>query len=57
MGGKATSIYLVVCPKNNHLSVFKKTFFNAKDYREYIATEEFKTLYPKEKFDIIKEVY
>jgi hypothetical protein len=57
MGGKAKSIYLVVCPKNNHMSVFKKMFFNAKDYREYISTEEFKALYPKEQFDIIKEVY
>lgn len=57
MAGKAKSVYLVVCPKGNHMSVFKKVFFNAKDYREYIATEEFKTKYPANEYDIIKEVY
>jgi hypothetical protein len=57
MAGKAKSVYLVVCPKRNHLSVFKKVFFNAKDFRDYVSTEEFKTLYPEDKFDIIKEVY
>lgn len=57
MAGKAKSIYLTVCPKNHHLSVFKKMFFNAKDYNEYVKTEEFKTLYPVDQFDIIKEVY
>lgn len=58
MAGKAKSIYLTVLPKGtHHLSVFKKMFFNAKDYNEYVKTEEFKTLYPIEKFDLIKEVY
>jgi hypothetical protein len=58
MAGKAKSIYLTVLPKGtHHLSVFKKMFFNAKDYNEYVKTEEFKTLYPVEKFDLIKEVY
>ena len=58
MGGKAKSIYLTVLPKGtHHLSVFKKMFFNAKDYNEYVKTEEFKALYPTDQFDIIKEVY
>jgi hypothetical protein len=58
MAGKAKSIYLTVLPKGtHHMSVFKKMFFNAKDYNEYVKTEEFKTLYPVDKFDIIKEVY
>lgn len=57
MAGKATSIYLTVCPKGNHISVLKKVFFEAKAYREFIDTEEFKEKYPKELFDIIKETY
>ena len=57
MAGKATSIYLTVCPKGSHLSVLKKVFFEAKAYREFIATEEFKAQYPADKFDIVKETY
>lgn len=57
MAGTAKSIYLTVCPRGNHKSVFKRTFFNAKDYNDYVKTEEFKEKYPKEEFDIIKEVY
>lgn len=54
---KATSIYLTVCPKGNHVSVLKKVFFEAKAYREFVGTEEFKEQYPADKFDIIKETY
>jgi hypothetical protein len=57
MAGKAKSVYLTVCPKRNHMSVFKKVFFDAKSYNEYVKTEEFQQKYPKEEFDIIKEVY
>jgi hypothetical protein len=57
MSGKAKSIYLTVCPKRSHMSVFKKVFFNAKDYNEYVKHEEFKEKYPVGEFDIIKEVY
>lgn len=57
MAGKAKSIYLTVCPKRSHLSVFKKVFFEAKAFNEYVKTEEFKTKYPAESFDIIKEVF
>jgi hypothetical protein len=53
MAGKAKS----VCPKRNHMSVFKKVFFDAKSYNEYVKTEEFLEKYPKEEYDIIKEVY
>ena len=55
MAGKAKSIYLTVCPKNSHMSVFKKVFFEAKSYNDYVKTEEFK--YPTEEFDIVKETY
>jgi len=57
MAGKAKSVYLTVCPKRNHMSVFKKVFFDAKSYNEYVKTEEFQEKYPKEEYDIIKEVY
>lgn len=57
MAGKATSIYLTICPKRDHMSVFKKVFFEAKAYNEYVKSPEFLEMYPKELFDIIKEVY
>lgn len=43
--------------KGNHVSVLKKVFFEAKAYREFVGTEEFKEQYPADKFDIIKETY
>jgi hypothetical protein len=57
MAGKAKSIYLTVCPKRSHMSVFKKVFFDAKAYNEFVKNKEFIDKYPKEEFDIIKEVY
>ena len=57
MAGKAKSVYLTVCPKRNHVSVFKKVFFDAKSYNEYVKAEDFQQKYPKEEYDIIKEVY
>jgi hypothetical protein len=57
MSGKAKSIYLTVLPKGTHMSVFKKVFFEAKSYNEYIKSDEFKQKYPAEQFDIVKEIY
>ena len=57
MAGTAKSIYLTNCPRGSHKSVFIKTFCNPKDYNDYVKTEEFKAKWPKEEFDIIKEVY
>jgi hypothetical protein len=57
MSGKAKSVYLVVVPKGELNSVFRKVFFNAKDYNDYVKTEEFKLKYPADEFQIIKEVY
>lgn len=57
MAGKAKSIYLTVLPKGSHKSVFKKMFFEAKSYNEYVKSEEFKTQYPTTEFDIVKETY
>ena len=57
MAGKAKSIYLTVLPKGEHMSVFKKVFFEAKTYNEYVKTEEFKAKWPAKEFDIVKETY
>jgi len=57
MEGKAKSIYLTILPKGKHMSVFKKVFFEAKSYNEYVKTDEFKAKWPKEEFDIVKETY
>jgi hypothetical protein len=58
MAGKAKSIYLTIYPKNTHfVSVFKKVFFEAKSYNDYVKTEEFKAQWPIDQFDIIKETY
>ena len=57
VGGKVKSVYLTVCPKREHKSVFKKMFFDAKSYNEYVKNPEFIAKYPTELFDIIKEVY
>jgi hypothetical protein len=57
MAGKAKSIYLTISPKGTFTSVFKKMFFEAKSYNDYVKTEEFKLKYPAEEFDIVKETY
>jgi hypothetical protein len=57
MSGKAKSIYLTVLPKGTHMSVFKKVFFEAKTYNEYVKSDEFKQKYPADQFDIVKEIY
>jgi len=57
MGGKSKSIYLTVLPKGSHVSTFKKVFFEAKSYNEYVKSDEFKIKYPVAEFDIVKETY
>jgi hypothetical protein len=57
MGGKAKSIYLTILPKGQHMSVFKKVFFDAKAYNEYIKSDEFKAKWPSTEFDFVKEIY
>jgi hypothetical protein len=57
MAGKAKSVYLTVTPKGTMKSVFRKVFFNAKDFNDFIKSEEFKQKYPETEFQILKEVY
>lgn len=58
MAGKAKSIYLTVYPKGTHfVSAFKKVFFEAKSYNEYVKSDEFKTQWPADQYDFVKETY
>ena len=57
MAGKAKSVYLNITPKGQIQSVFRKTFFDAKGYNDYVKSDEFKTKWPADQFDIIKETY
>jgi len=57
MAGKAKSVYLTVCPKGALASVFRKVFFDAKAYNEFVKSDEFTEKYPSEQFQILKEIY
>jgi len=57
MAGKAKSIYLTITLKGDHKAVFRKTFFDAKAYNEYVKSEEFKIKWPAEQYDLVKETY
>ena len=56
MAGKAKSVYLTVTT-TDHKSVFHRMFFNAKEFNDFVKTEEFKAKYSTTEFKIIKEVY
>jgi len=57
MAGKAKSIYLTITAKGEYKAIFRKTFFDAKAYKEYVRSEEFKAQWPTEEYDLIKETY
>jgi hypothetical protein len=57
MAGKAKSIYLTITKKGSMKTEFTKTFFNSKDFNDYIKTEEFKQKWPDVEYSVIKEVY
>ena len=57
MAGTAKSVYLTINKKGSFKTEFTKVFFNAKDYNEYVKTDEFKAKWPAEEFDIVKETY
>ena len=56
MAGKAKSVYLTVTTMD-HKSVFHRMFFNAKQYNDFVNTDEFKAKYPTTEFKIVKETY
>ena len=57
MSGTAKSVYLTISKKGTFKTEFTKMFFNAKEYNDYVKTEEFKAKWPKEEYEIVKEVY
>ena len=58
MAGTAKSVHLTVCPKGQPLNaVFRRTFFDAKSYKEFISTDAFKAQYPASDYVLIREVY
>ena len=57
MAGKAKSVYLTITKKGEMKTEFKKMFFDAKSYNEYVKSDEFKAKWPAEEFDIVKETY
>ena len=57
MAGKAKSVYLTVTVKGQLASVFRKVFFDAKAYNDFVKSEEFLAKYPADRFQIIKEIY
>jgi hypothetical protein len=57
MAGKAKSVYLTITKKGEMKTEFKKMFFDAKSYNEYVKSDEFKAKWPTEEFDIVKETY
>jgi len=57
MAGKAKSIYLTVTLKGEYKAVFRKTFFDAKAYNEYVKSEEFQAKWPADEYDLVKETY
>jgi hypothetical protein len=57
MAGKAKSIYLTINPKGTFTTAFRKVFFEAKAYNEYVKSDDLKAKWPADKFDIVKETY
>jgi hypothetical protein len=58
MAGKAKSVYLTVHPKGVPLNaVLRRQFFDAKAFREFIESDDFKAKYPSDQYVIVKEVY
>ena len=57
MAGKATSVYLTVSDKSTHKTAFHKMFFNMTGLNQFMATDEFKALYPVEVYYFTKEIY
>jgi Tfp pilus assembly protein PilP len=57
MAGTAKSVYLTISKKGAFKTEFTKKISNAKDYNAYFKPDEFKAKWPKEEYDIVKEVY
>jgi hypothetical protein len=57
MAGTAKSVYLIITKKGSYKTEFSKVFFSAKEYNNFVKTDEFKAKWPKAEFEIVKETY
>lgn len=57
MAGKATSLHFSVVDRTNHKTVLQKTFFNAKELKDYLKDPAFLEKYPENRFYTVKETY
>ena len=57
MAGTAKSVYLTITKKGSYKTEFSKVFFSAKEYNDFVKTDEFKAKWPKEEYVINKETY
>ena len=57
MAGKSKSCYLSIVDLKTHKTVFRKTFFNAKDMNTFIKSDPKMAEYPLDVYYIVKETY
>jgi len=57
MAGTAKSVYLTITKKGSYKTEFTKVFFSAKEYNDYVKTDEFKAKWPASEYEIVKETY
>lgn len=57
MAGKSKSCYLSIVELKTHKTVFRKTFFNAKDMNTFIKSDPKMAEYPLDVYYIVKETY
>ena len=56
MAGVAKSCYLSVYDRQERKTVFTRVFFKMADLKQFIKDNEFEEKYPRERYDIVKEV-
>jgi hypothetical protein len=57
MAGKAKSCYLSVTQIDTRKTVLNRMFFKMADLNDFVKTDEFKTKYPPEQYQVTKEIY
>ena len=57
MAGTAKSVYLTITKKGSYKTEFTKVFFSAKEYNDYVKSDEFKAKWPASEYEIVKETY
>jgi len=57
MAGTAKSVYLTITKKGSYKTEFTKVFFSAKEYNDYVKSDEFKAKLPASEYEIVKETY